>query len=185
MKDYLNIRIFWAVFLLLQVALTACHDDDKDTHLQNITGTWSVAGVVTDNAALNELLVNVILPSTGIDPSGIKFVFTEDRRLSILLPVEGSDTITASYAYDDKQLALRFDKLPIPFNAFYIKKLTESELVLNNTLPGEFVEIALVAIKEAKPELAPLLESVLAPSIANGLGITLLFSKSSPASQVG
>lgn len=178
MRNYLNIRIFWAVFLLLQVAFVSCHDDNKNTRLQDITGTWNAAGIVTDNTALNELLFHVILPSTGFDLSGIKFVFMENERLSILLPVDGTEPVTASYAYDDKRLALRFDKLPVPFNAFYIKKLTDSELVLNNTIPGELMEIVWDVVKETKPELEPLLETVLAPSLKNGLEISIMFSKS-------
>lgn len=182
MRNYLNIRIFWVVFLLLQVALSGCHDDE-DIRLQDITGTWNIAGIATDNTVLNELLVNIILPSTGIDLSGIKFIFTENKRLSIFLPIEGVEPVTASYAYDNKQLALSFDKLSIPFNAFYIKKLTDAELVLYNTIPGELLKMIWSAIKEAKPELEPLLEKVLAPSIKNGLEVTVMFSKSSVAPQ--
>lgn len=171
MKTYL------LLLTLLFISITSCKD--KEPQVPDITGTWQFAGFNTANNALNKLLENVILPGSGFNPGDIHFVFDADKKLSVILPEDITTPIViASYAYDNEQLALRFDKFPIPFNAFFIQKLTNSEIILNNTIPGEIIKIIWDIIKDNKPELAPLLEGILAQSTKDGLKVTIILSKS-------
>lgn len=162
--------------VILLVAVAACSNEDKKTQLQPIEGLWNVAGLSTGNEQLNGLL-KTILPAAGIDPAKISIAFDADKRVTLTIREEGSTPIVASYAYDDKQLALRFDQLPIPFNAFYIKKHTVQELILSNTLSGDVLKIILNTLNDTKPELVPVLTPILESSMEKGLEFNIVLEK--------
>lgn len=159
------------VFLCLAIA-GSCKDDSKPAN--KLAGTWTVEGLSTDNQPLNQLLGN-LLPSLPLNQ--LRLNFGEDRNLLITYPTpEGEKSIRAAYAYDDTELALRFDDiLPIPFNAFGIAELTDTRLVLTRAVPKNIAETIGKLAADRLPQYAPYITAVLAQIDENGLKLELIW----------
>lgn len=158
------------VFLCLAMA-GSCKDDSKPVN--KLAGTWTVESLSTDNQALNQLLGN-LLPSLPLNQ--LRLNFGEDQNLLITYPtLEGEKSIKAAYAYDDTELALRFDDiLPIPFNAFGIAELTGTRLVLTRPVSKSIAQtIGKLAI-DRFPSYAPYITAVLAQIDEAGLTLELI-----------
>lgn len=172
-----NIHYVWLLLsvLLLTGTFSACDDDKPENRL---AGTWTMAAISTDNQTLNTLLTQ-LLPQVQLPLNAITLEFGNEKNLTISYPTsEGIRSIPAAYAYDDKQLALRFDQLlPIPFNAFGIGELTEKKLVLTQTLPKNLVETVLQLISKELPDYTPYFQAVLAELKEKGLKIDLEFAR--------
>lgn len=175
------------VVLLLTVSFlgtfSGCKDDDNKKHLPVLEGNWSIAAFYTDNDNLNEILKTQLLPSLGVNPLAFKVSFTRDQMIVRFMPAESGfpadlpELVAAAYAYDEKQLALRFDVLPIPFNAFDIDKLTNEELALSNTLTNEMLKLAIELVSADNEELKQKLITILGASLKDGLKISVLLKR--------
>lgn len=172
-----NIHYVWLLLtvLLFSGTFSACDDDKPENRL---AGTWVMAGISTDNQTLNNLLTQ-LLPEIQLSLNAITLKFGNEKNLTISYPTtDGIRSIPAAYAYDDKQLALRFDQvLPVPFNAFGIGELTDSKLVLTQTLPKSLVETVLQLIAKELPDYAPYIQAILAEVKEEGLKVDLEFAR--------
>lgn len=160
------------VFLCLAIA-GSCKDDSKPAN--NLAGTWAIEALSTDNQALNQLL-GTLLPSLPLNQ--LRLNFGEDRTLLVSYPTpEGEKSIKAAYAYDDTELALRFDDiLPIPFNAFGIAELTDTRLVLTRTVSKSIAETIGKLVVGQFPQYAPYITAILAQIDENGLKLELILA---------
>ncbi|MCC8171355.1 MAG: hypothetical protein LIP00_06130 [Parabacteroides sp.] len=157
------------VFLCLAIA-GSCKDDSKPVN--KLAGTWTIESISTDNQALNQLL-GTLLPSLPLNQ--LRLNFGEDQNLLISYPTpEGEKSIKAAYAYDDTELALRFDDiLPIPFNAFGIAELTDTRLVLTRPLSRSIAETIGKLVADRFPPYAPYVTAILAQIDEDGFNLEL------------
>lgn len=173
-----NSRTIWLALLICCLAGLISSCDDDDTLPNPFIGTWAVRSLSTDNAALNALLEQ-LLPVFPVPLDGITLQFDADRNLTVRYPSpDGVRTIRAAYAYDANTLALRFDVLPVPFNAFGIAVLTDTRLVLTARLSRETVEAVIRLLIREYPAYEPYLTPVLAEIDENGLKADFEFIKS-------
>lgn len=182
MKRYLQIVVFLLLTVSLLGTFSGC-EDNGEKWLPKLEGDWNIAIVYTDNDVLNEILKTQLLPSLGVNLLAFKIRFTENQMIFRFMPAQSGfpadlpESIAAAYAYDEKQLALCFDVLPIPFNAFDIDKLTNEELALSNTLTKEMLALVIEVVAAEKPELKQTLTAVLGTSMKDGLKISLLLKR--------
>lgn len=155
--------------------LSACDDDEKEENSRQIIGEWKVSNLSTDNNALNTALPLLLL-SEGIDIAQSGILFSEDGIATITLFRQGKEPIILHplYAYENDQLAFRFDEiLPIPFNAFDVKTLTQESLTLESVVSPEILNLLLTLLKNESAEIGAMLEQLLGASLTEGLVITL------------
>ncbi|WP_106829220.1 hypothetical protein [Parabacteroides pacaensis] len=176
MKNYIHYFLFVITSLFLLNAITGC--DKKEKTENKVEGTWKIENLSTNSNALNSLL-SQLLPSFPIPLNNVTLTFGSDKNLIITYPtLEGSKIIKAAYAYDDKELALRFDMIPIPFNAFGIAELENTKLTLTQTLSKSIVETILQYLIKEIPEYTLYLQAILAEIQEEGLKLDIKFIKS-------
>ncbi|MCD8193951.1 MAG: hypothetical protein LUD74_05290 [Tannerellaceae bacterium] len=166
------------LFLLLLagcVLFNACNDDDKEEKEEKlIQGKWVLTGLATDSEPVNSYLP-ALLEQYGINPGLVTFTFGDEGYADITLPLPGQDSLvlTPAYAYKNKELAFRFDELPVPFNAFYVPELTEIEMELTNTLHPLLLTAFIKIIESEDNELAGQLQQLFSGSMDDGLKLDL------------
>lgn len=174
-----NIHYVWLLLasLLLMASFSSCDDDKTENKL---AGTWVVNSLATNNQTLNALL-GQLLPQYPVPLNSFSLTFGEANSLTISYPTEeGLQSIPAAYAYDDNELALRFDQVvPIPFNACNIAELTDSKLVLTKTVPKNWVEMLVQLLAKELPDYDAYLQAILAEVKDDGLKIDVELIKSS------
>ncbi|MDL2256238.1 hypothetical protein LJC38_06610 [Parabacteroides sp. OttesenSCG-928-K15] len=172
-----RLNLMVALMALLTMAFfTACDDDDKNNDQELLQGVWKVESLSTDNTLLNAAMPTV-LAMLDLDQS--TFTYGSDGKLAINVALAGSDPMQyiASYAYENKQLALSFEALPIPFNAFDVKQLTTTNMTLETTITPQILGALLALVKEAEPQIGATLEALLTSSMTSGLKITIVQKK--------
>lgn len=175
MKKELRIIVSTGVLFLLTSIFHACSDTDVPPN--KFIGTWAVQGLTTNNQTLDALLTRLI-PAFPVPPEAFNLHFEADKRLTIhYLTPDSIRSIQAAYAFDEHTLALRFDAIPIPFNAFGITESTVSRLILSTTLPRQAVETLITFIIEHEPQYEQVLKAVLAEIREDGLKIDFEFIK--------
>lgn len=165
--------------LMLLVVLPACSDDDDDEQQQTqLVGKWKLAEFTTDNQNLNAT-IPLLLAQQGIELSQATFTFGTDEVLQIDIPRSEGEAIQvhAAYAYKNNQLALRFDDLPIPFNAFNVNNLTDSQMTLQNKFSALILKAAIKLLETTNPEVVSIVEALLGDSLTNGLDVTIRLTK--------
>lgn len=176
MKNGFNYTKRLWITLLCVGLFSACNDNSTPTN--QLAGSWSLQAIATNNTLLNQLL-ETLLPSIPLPLNSIVLNFGEDKNLIISYPTaEGEKTLQAAYAYNDTELALRFDGiLPIPFNAFGIQELTDSKLILTQTLSKKEVETLIQLIIKQNPPYETVLTAIATQIEENGLKADLIFAK--------
>lgn len=178
MKKKLNFLWILLSSVLFLSSFAACSEDaNNDADPQMLIGEWTVIGVYTDNQAVNTLLETILKTEiSGL----IKVNFDNDNKMILTLPLKNQEPlkIEAAYAFDEKQLAFRFDALPIPFNALDIKSLTEDTgLLLGKKLSKELLQLLVTLVEKEKPEIVQTLVATLGESLKKGLEINIALIK--------
>ncbi|MCD8264185.1 MAG: hypothetical protein LUD02_08525 [Tannerellaceae bacterium] len=170
-------KFSWFWFLAVTCMLfSACSDDDEknDKEEKLIEGKWILTGLSTNNEQVNAYLP-ALLEQYGMNLTLITFTFNGNGYAAITLPVPGEELLVLmpAYAYKNKELAFRFDELPVPFNAFYVPELTETKMELT-TVFHPLLLTALIRLIEAEDdELAKQLQGLLSGSMEDGLQLDL------------
>ena len=175
MKKY--IRYFFCVIMVLVLLNIFSGCDEKEKTENKLVGTWKIESLSTNNNVVNTLL-SQLLPSFPFPLNDVTLTFELDKNLTIAYPaLEGSKTIKATYAYDNNKLALRFEMIPIPFNAFGIAELENTKLILTQTLPKEIVETIIQYFIKKTPQYTSYLQAILAEIQEDGLKLDIKFIK--------
>lgn len=176
MKPNLNFKTLIICLLVMPLAFISCDDDDdKINYNTDLVGIWNNPDLSMDNQALSGA-VSYLITTQVVKINEAEISFDDQGNFGFSMPDNDGTPIqlSAKYAYLNDEVALRFDQvIPIPFNAFKVTTLTNTNVTFVTTLSPLVLTGILELVKREDAEIGTLIEGLLNASMENGLTITI------------